>query len=161
MTQRPAGALASRTVPDCHVCDQNARPDLPPRERVVLTEHWRVAHAFDSSLPGWLVLDPLRHVTALDELAPEAHGEMGLLLGRLSAALRAELGCVKTYVMLFAEAAGFGHLHVHLVPRMADQPADALGAGVFRFLGADEDTRVPATEMDDLARRIAARLEPA
>lgn len=41
----------------CFVCRQNAAVDrLPLRERILLTEHWRVAHAFDTSLPGWLVV---------------------------------------------------------------------------------------------------------
>lgn len=143
----------------CHVCRENARTDLPPRERVLVTEHWRVCHAFDTSLEGWLVLDARRHVEALHELDPEAHAELGTLLGRLSAALRAELGCAKTYVMLFSEAPGFGHLHVHLVPRADDQPAASRGPGVFRHLGPDAVGRLlDEAERDDVARRLAERL---
>ena len=33
--------------------------------------------------------------------------------------------------MLFAEAEGFGHLHVHVVPRMPDFESEALGPRVF------------------------------
>ena len=148
-------------VTDCFVCSENARSDLPPRERVVVTEHWRVAHAFDTSLPGWLVLDAREHVTALDELPPAAHTELGDLLGRLSAALRARLGCPKTYVMQFSEAEGFGHLHVHLVPRPADLPQDAGGPGVFRYLGPGaEGEPVPEDERDRIALQLAAALRP-
>lgn len=35
--------------------------------------------------------------------------------------------------MLFAEADGFAHLHVHLVPRMPDQPDDRRGPDVFGY----------------------------
>lgn len=132
--------------------------DLPPREALLRTEHWRVAHAFDSSLPGWLVLVPRRHVLALDELTAPAHAELGSLLGRLSAALRQVLGCTKTYVMQFSEAEGFEHLHVHLVPRMPDQPADRTGPRVFGYLGAGEAGRVPVDEQDRLAREISAAI---
>ena len=146
---------------DCFVCSENARTDLPPRERVVVTDHWRVAHAFDTTLPGWLVLDAREHVTALDELPPAGHTELGELLGRLSAALRAETGCTKTYVMQFSEADGFAHLHVHLVPRMPDLPDDARGAAVFRYLGPGaEGTRVPDDQRDAIAIRLAARMRP-
>ena len=146
---------------DCFVCSENARTDLPPRERVVVTDHWRVAHAFDTSLPGWLVLDARQHATALDELPAAAHTELGDLLGRLSAALRAETRCTKTYVMQFSEAEGFGHLHVHLVPRMPDLADDARGAAVFRYLGPDaEGEPVGADERDAIAMRLAARLRP-
>ncbi len=148
-------------VTDCIVCAENARADLPPRERVLVTDHWRVAHAFDTSLPGWLVLDAREHVAALDELPPAAHAELGELLGRLSAALRAETGCAKTYVMQFSEAAGFGHLHVHLVPRMPDLPDDARGPAVFRYLGPGADgEQVGPEERDAIALRLAARLRP-
>ncbi len=146
---------------ECFVCSENARTDLPPRERVVVTDHWRVAHAFDTSLPGWLVLDARAHVTALDELPPAAHTELGELLGRLSAALRAETGCAKTYVMQFSEAQGFGHLHVHLVPRAPDLTDDVRGPAVFRHLGPDAvGTPVPEAERDAIAMRLAARLRP-
>ncbi|MBR7744531.1 HIT family protein [Phycicoccus sp. BSK3Z-2] len=146
---------------DCFVCTENARPDLPPRDRVVVTDHWRVAHAFDTSLPGWLVLDAREHVTALDELPPAAHAELGDLLGRLTAALRAHTGCAKTYVMQFSEAEGFGHLHVHLVPRPADLPDDSRGPGVLRFLGPDAaGEQVPEDERDRIAMHLAALLRP-
>ena len=143
----------------CHVCRENACPDLPPRERILVTEHWRVCHAFDTSLEGWLVVDALEHVGGLHELPPEAHRELGDLVGRLSTALVAELGCAKTYVMQFSEAAGFAHLHVHVVPRSADLPPESRGAAIFRHLGPTAvGDRVTPERRDDVARRLAARL---
>jgi diadenosine tetraphosphate (Ap4A) HIT family hydrolase len=133
---------------DCYACEHDAASDSPPRESVVVTSRWRAVHAFDSSLPGWLVLLPRRHVTALDQLVDEELAEMGLLQGRLSAALREVVGCVKTYAMLYAEAEGFAHLHVHLVPRMPDQPPDRRGPAVFGYLGADAADVVPEDEQD-------------
>ena len=53
----------------CFACSQVAQmPSLPPREAVIVEDGWRVAHAFNSALEGWLVVLPLRHVTAMDEL---------------------------------------------------------------------------------------------
>ena len=77
---------------------------------------WRVAHAFGTSLPGWLVVVPRRHVIALDELTAGEAADLGPLLRALTAAMRAVLGCGKTYVALFAEAEGFEHVHFHVVP---------------------------------------------
>jgi diadenosine tetraphosphate (Ap4A) HIT family hydrolase len=79
----------------------------------------------------------------------------------LSRALEAVVGCVKTYVVLFAEAEGFSHLHVHVVPRAADIPADRRGPRVFGYLSDDESARVPAAEMDRIAAAVAAALAPA
>ena len=142
----------------CYACDNNTTVDLPPREAVVRTSHWRVAHCFSSSLPGWLVLVPRRHVTALHELIDDELVELGLLQGRLSAALRDVVGCIKTYSMLYAEAEGFSHLHVHLVPRMPDQPEDRRGPAVFGYLGPQESEWVPSEEMDRIAREVGARV---
>ncbi len=50
---------------------------LPQREDVVHTDHWRVAHAFNSTLSGWLVLLPTQHVVSFTELTPEAADELG------------------------------------------------------------------------------------
>ena len=139
---------------DCYPCQNNDATELPPREAVVRTDHWRVVHAFNSSLPGWLVLVPLRHVHAFDELDGIAMLDMGSLVGDLSKALRDVLGCEKTYVMQFSEAPGFSHLHVHVVPRMSDQPDDRRGPAVFGYLGDDEAAWVPSEEMDRIAIEV-------
>ena len=147
-------------VVDCHSCARATLPDKPLRERIVVTDHWRVAHAFDTSLPGWLVVLPHEHVESLSDLAPEAALELGLLLSDLSRALEQVTGCVKAYVMFLAEAEGFAHVHLHVVPRMADQPAEERGRNIFSRLGRPEGERVPEDEMDALAERIVAALEP-
>lgn len=118
---------------DCYACEQ-AGVDAPFRERLVRRGGWRVAHDFNSSLEGWLILAPLRHVHSLDELTPDEATALGQLLRESSIALRSVTGCLKTYVMLFAEAEGFAHLHVHVVPRMRDQPQDRRGPAVFGYL---------------------------
>ena len=106
---------------------------------------------------GWSS-SPARHVAALDELDPTAAQELGLLLHSLSSALRATTGCEKTYVMSFGEAEGFSHLHVHVVPRMADHPEELRGPWVFGLLGADEADQVSVQDRDVLARELRAQL---
>ncbi len=126
----------------CYACDQSG-PDAPFRERFIREGGWRVAHDFNSSLEGWLILVPLRHVRSLDELSADEAATLGELLRNASIALKSFTGCEKTYVMLFAEAEGFAHLHVHVVPRMSDQPADRRGPSVFGYL-ADGQPLTPA-----------------
>lgn len=145
-------------VPGCHPCDRQASDSLPPREDVVHTDHWRVAVAFNSTLPGWLVVLPTRHVTSFTELPPEAADELGGLVRRLGIALETVTGCVKTYLMQFSEADGFSHLHLHVVPRMADQPELARGPRVFTYLAEDSAQWPPEPERDDLARSVRAAL---
>ncbi|GAA3486315.1 MULTISPECIES: HIT family protein [Streptomyces] len=145
---------------DCYPCAQEARlPDAPPRERVARDEHWRVVLAFNSALPGWLVLLPRRHVTAVHDLTDAEAASLGLWQVRLSRALREVTGCVKSYVVQFAEAEGFGHAHFHVVPRMADQPADRCGPAVFGYLARPEAEWVSPERCDELAGLLARALE--
>lgn len=130
----------------------------PDRERIIAENGWRAALAFNSTLPGWLVLVPLRHVEAVDDLSDDEAAELGRLTRRVTAALRAVVGCEKTYVMLFAEAPGFSHLHVHVAPRMADFPVDVRGPRVFAFMTDDESKWIVEADRDDLARRLRTAL---
>jgi len=145
-------------VPGCFPCDQQAAVSRPPREDVVHTDHWRVVHSFNSTLPGWLVLLPTRHTASFTDLAPEAADELGGLVRRLGIALEAVTGCVKTYLMQFSEAEGFSHLHLHLVPRLADQPEDARGPRVFAYLADDESQWLSEAERDAIALSVRAAL---
>jgi diadenosine tetraphosphate (Ap4A) HIT family hydrolase len=143
---------------DCLSCAFERRPDAPPRERIYLDPHWRVAHAFGTAQPGWLVVLPRRHVLALDELTPAEAAGLGPVLRAVTAALREVTGCEKTYVALFAEAEGFSHLHFHVVPRHADLDSGLRGPRVFGLMGGDPARHVPDSQMDELSRRLAAAL---
>ena len=142
----------------CFSCDQQSAQSLPPRDDVLHTSHWRVVHAFNSTLPGWLVLLPTKHLTSFTELAPDAAAELGGLVRRLATALEVVTGCTKTYLMQFSEAEGFSHLHLHLVPRLADHPADARGPRVFAYLAEDQARWLPEAQRDAIALEIRGAL---
>jgi diadenosine tetraphosphate (Ap4A) HIT family hydrolase len=143
---------------ECFSCVQNARADLPPRERLHVGPRWRVVHAFGTSLPGWLVVLPRRHVTTLDQLTAGEAADLGPLLRALTAALREVLGCSKTYVALFAEAEGFAHVHFHVMPRQPDLDPVLRGPRVFGLLGGDPASHVPAQIMDEVAISVGQAL---
>lgn len=144
---------------DCYSCARNAELDqLPPRERVAADDLWRVAHAFNTALPGWLVLMPRRHVTAIAELTDAEAASLGRWQVRLSRALTAVLGCSKTYVAQFAEAEGFAHVHFHLVPRPVDLAVELRGPRVFGLLGPTDRPHVTERDRDQLALALAAEL---
>jgi diadenosine tetraphosphate (Ap4A) HIT family hydrolase len=138
----------------CRICELNADvATLPLRERLYLDEHWRISHGW-TPLPGWLVVASRRHVTALDELGVEEAQALGRLLQSASVALRQVLGCEKTYVMLFAEQPGYGHMHVHVVPRMPWFGETERSAASLRFLRAPEEEWVSTEERERLAEAI-------
>lgn len=145
---------------DCLSCALERRADLPPRERIYLDAHWRVAHAFGTAQPGWLVVLPRRHVIALDELSRVEAAALGPVLRAVTSALREVTGCAKTYVALFAEAEGFGHVHFHVVPRHADLDPQLRGPG-FALMGGEPAGHVPDGDMDQLAGQLTAALSRA
>lgn len=145
-------------VAGCYSCDQQAADDRPPREDIVQVGGWRVVHAFNSTVAGWLVLVPGRHAAAFADLTAAEAGAFGGLVRELSSALETVTGCVKTYLMQFSEAEGFSHLHVHLVPRLPDHPADAIGPRAFSLLSDDQERWLPEVEMDRIAVEIRAAL---
>ncbi|MCM3920680.1 HIT family protein [Frankia sp. AiPs1] len=154
------GVVPAVGTEGCYSCAGNAAPaGLPPRERVLVGTGWRAAHAIRTALPGWLVLVSRRHLTSPAELTEAEAAELGVLTWRLSRALVKVTGCAKTYVAAFSEAAGFEHLHVHIVPRAKDLPVTAQGPDVFTFLRRPEVEWVLPAVMDDLAVRLAAVLD--
>lgn len=146
-------------APGCFACDQQAADTPQAREAVMDTGHWRVTHAFNSTLSGRLVLLPVRHVTSFTELPPEEADELGGLVLRLSTALQAVTGCVKSYLMQLSEAEGYSHLRFPQVPRLRDLPANARGPQVFTYLTANDQQWLPAAEGDSLGLAIHAELE--
>ena len=141
----------------CQTCELVARRDAgeaPPWDAIYRSQYWDVVHSYNTSLPGWLVLVARHHIAAIDEMSDEEAVELGRLLRRVSLALKAATGCVKTYVIQFAEAADHPHVHFHVVPRMAGQPEDHRGPYVFRYLGVTEEERVTEARMNELAAQI-------
>ncbi|MFJ5926303.1 HIT family protein [Kitasatospora sp. NPDC092948] len=122
-----------------------------------MDEHWRVVHAVDCALPGWLVLLPRRHLESMAELTGAEAASLGGWLVRLARAVEVVTGCEKAYVAQFGEAAGFRHVHFHVVPRGARLGVELRGPRVFGLLGAGERA-LTAAAMDDVAGRVAAAL---
>lgn len=144
---------------DCYSCAQEAEAErLPPREFIAADDHWRVAHAFGAGLEGWLVLVPRRHITSISELNGAEARSLGIWQVRLSQALHHVVGCQKTYVAQFAEAAGFAHVHFHLIPRSPGLAEELRGPRIFRMMHADEHTPVTARRMDQIARELTGYL---
>lgn len=138
----------------CHSCALVGRRDegvAPPWDDIVRTPGWHLAHAFGTSIEGWLVLVARRHVTALADLTDAESDELGILIRDVSRALRAVLDAPRTYVAQFAEHPDHRHVHVHVIPRATDQPEGLRGPRVFAALGVDEASGVPEDRRSEIA----------
>ena len=141
----------------CKTCELIAKRDAgtaPLWDCIQRTQLWDVVHCYDTALPGWLVLVVRRHIDAIDELTEEESVELGVLIRRVSMALKEITGCVKTYVVQFAEASDHPHVHFHIIPRMANQPEERRSTRIFEYLGVSEEERVSEKTMNAIAVKI-------
>jgi diadenosine tetraphosphate (Ap4A) HIT family hydrolase len=105
---------------------------------------------------GWTVLVLRRHAEALHDLTQDEFAELGELLRGLTPTLRRETGCLKEYVSCYAEAEGFSHIHVHVIPRPPDLPPELRGPNVFSLIGPDAELadREEVVRFCDAAREL-------
>jgi diadenosine tetraphosphate (Ap4A) HIT family hydrolase len=146
----------------CKTCDLIARRDAgnaPLWDSIFRTNYWDLAHSYDTALPGWLVLVARRHITSVAELTEAEAAEMGQLIRCTSNALRQVTGCLKTYVVQFAENEDHQHVHFHIIPRMADQPEERRSTRIFGYLGVPDEERVREEVMNEIADKIRVFLE--
>ena len=149
---------------ECLTCSRLARRDAgetPLWDSIYRALYWDLVHSYDTSLLGWLVLIARRHIEAVAEMSDEESIELGRLQRRVSMALHEVIGCKKTYIVQFAEAAEHPHVHFHVIPRMPDLSDEARGPGVFRYLGVSDEERVAEESMNAIAAQVGALLDSA
>lgn len=107
-----------------------------------------------SPIPGWLVIAPRRHVESPADLAPSLQQRWFELAAMVDSVLRRELGAEKVYLALFAEVVP--HLHLHVIPRFADTPAELRGPRCFL---APESAALPVDIVAATLERVRKGLE--
>jgi diadenosine tetraphosphate (Ap4A) HIT family hydrolase len=141
----------------CKTCELITRRDAgtaPLWDCIHRARFWDVVHSYNTALPGWLVLVVRRHIEAIDELTDDEAIELGVLIRRVSVALKKVTGCVKTYVVQFAEMAEHPHVHFHIIPRMANQLEERRSTRVFGYLGVSEEERVSEATMNEIGIQV-------
>ncbi len=143
---------------ECRICAKHRGQGPLGGELVARLDGFWVYHAppgEDGRAPlGYLFIESDRHAPYLDDLTNEEAEALGRLRTRLAAALRAEFEPEH----IFAAVLGRGepHFHEHLVCRHAGTPQD------IPWHRSDEFApRADATEVADLAQRLARHLETA
>ena len=121
-------------VDGCSTCRANQGAIPAPGGVIYQDRLWRLEHTFEwIPMVGWLVLKPLRHVEAFAELTEAEAATLGPLIRSATIAMTQVLQPAKIYVVQFAESE-LGHVHIHLIPRWQDTPAELRGPDVFSLL---------------------------
>lgn len=115
---------ASNPDPNCAICRLHRDPEPVAAFEIARSELWLLRHhPSPAPLPGWLLLDARRHLggpLAFNDLEAAA---WGLAVRAASQLLQRLTGCDRVYAIAFGE--GAPHLHLHLIPRFAGEPASA------------------------------------
>lgn len=139
----------------CGVCRLHA--DLEARERYEISRDslWILRHHPDPApLPGWLLLDARRHLGGPIDFLPTEANAWGGAVQAASRLVQGLTGCERVYVISFGE--GARHLHLHLIPRFAQEPASEAWRVADLYRLVMEGMRPPAS-----ADKVAALVERA
>ena len=107
---------------NCAICQLHLDPQAQELYEIQRSELWVLRHHPDPApLPGWLLLDSLRHCSGpVDFTEAEASG-WGSAVRDASDLVKQITGCERVYAIAFGE--GAQHLHLHLIPRHLNEPA--------------------------------------
>lgn len=142
----------------CAICRLHQDPLSRERYEISRSELWLIRHHPDPApLPGWLLLDSMRHCSGpLDFKLSEAQSWGGAVRDA-SRLVQQITGCDRVYAIAFGE--GAPHLHLHLIPRFADDPATSAWsvADHYRAVQRGQNKAASAAQVQEmvaLARRI-------
>ena len=138
----------------CPICRIHHDPAARGAYEIGRGSHWLLRHHPDPApLVGWLLLDSLRHVAGPVDFNDQEAASWGLAVRYASALLKELTGCDRVYAIAFGE--GAPHLHLHLIPRFADDPRTSawLVADHYRAVAATELEPAPPEQLTDLVDR--------
>lgn len=134
-------------VSSCLSC-QIVRGERPvPGGMLIRGRYWALSHGNPCNVRGYLVLCALRHVEFIGDLQDHELSEMGVMLGKASAAIQQVTGAERVYSLSAAEVER--HTHVHLIPRLPGMPNRAslfLKPFFDGMWGVDESAVLPSIE---------------
>lgn len=145
----------------CLICRKHGRGASLPGGVIYEDELIHVGHILPLSdderthgvYPGYLMLEPKRHVSGMGRLTDDEAARLGVMINRASRALRDLEGAEHVYSFIFGDSVD--HLHVHLNPRYPGTPPEFWGAKLRRWPGG------PRADLDGVAEicdRIRAAL---
>ncbi|GHO70943.1 HIT family protein [Ktedonobacter sp. SOSP1-52] len=116
----------------CFVCQKHKGQLALPggiiyEDELIFASH-HIPEDGPTSYLGWLIVEPKRHFPGLAEQTEEEAKASGLLIARLSRALKV---CTEAeHIYSFVLGHHVPHLHIHLLPRYPGTPRDYWGVRV-------------------------------
>ena len=128
---------------NCAICQLHINPAARERYEIQRSELWVLRHHPDPApLPGWLLLDSLRHCSGPLDFSEAEASDWGRAVRDASCLVKQITGCERVYAIAFGE--GAQHLHLHLIPRHLDEPASKAWAVADLYRDMDSELRAAA-----------------
>jgi diadenosine tetraphosphate (Ap4A) HIT family hydrolase len=138
----------------CSICRLHQDPHAAQRYEISRGPLWILRHHPDPApLVGWLLLDACRHHGAPISFNSEEAADWGCAVQQASLLLQQLTGCDRVYAIAFGE--GARHLHLHLIPRFASDPASEAWAvaDLYRAMTAGERAGADPLEVSALVQQ--------
>jgi len=125
--------MSDEKLADCLVCKKHRGEVKVPggaiyEDDLLYASHALIPEGEQETFLGALLVEPKRHAAALEDLTDEEAQAVGLLLARLSRALKAAVGAEHVYLFRFGHHVD--HLHLWLLPRYPGTPREYWGIKV-------------------------------
>jgi histidine triad (HIT) family protein len=118
---------------DCFICRKHrGEVSLPGgaiyEDDLVYVGHAQIREGQTVTYLGYLMVESKRHAPGLPDLTDTEAQALGLLVTRLSRALKASEGAVHVYAFVLGDLVP--HLHIHVIPRYPHAPREYWGVHV-------------------------------
>lgn len=117
----------------CVLCERLAAAQEPLGGWLLRDEQWAAGVMPGAEVPGWVVLQPARHVERVWDLEPQALAGLGPVVARLSEAIAGVCGAARVYLGAFGER--IPHWHLIVAPPPADLAAERRGPALLAGFG--------------------------
>lgn len=141
------------TGEECVLCRRLHAAEPPPGGWLLRDERWAAAVMPGAEVPGWVVLQPVRHVERIWELEPQALADLGPVVARLSEAISGARDGAKVYLGAFGER--IPHWHLIVAPPPEGLAPSRRGPGLL----ADFGDLVDRAAAERTAALVADRLQ--
>ena len=145
--------------PTCDVCKINAGEEPIEGGVIFQNDLWLIRHMPEPyGLPGWMMLHTQRHVPGPADFNDEEAANFGPALRHFQRVQLEVTGALRIYTAGFGESSP--HIHIHMAPRYADHPDDALAWGVANLMGGRIPVDPQEVERITVAYREALAANP-
>lgn len=150
----------------CLICRGAESDAALDRVQVWEDARWRLTVSLVAEVPGFAYLEPKRHIANITDLDGEEVHTFGVVLARVTRALKIETNSELVYVYIFGD--GVPHLHVHLAPHRAGDAlnnvmikgeiiSERIDSGAERLISR-QFPPLPEDQQRAVAHRVAQRL---